>query len=272
MFWHRPLAAAFTAALVATPLPLTPNIITLGSLILGWSAAAVLWAVALGDLLPSWGWALAGALYLGSVILDCADGQFARFKGGGTRLGRIIDGLVDTLVVIPCYVILGIWALEQDGWLGLGFLAFAGINQWAQIASYDRFKALYLSRTSPSAADGGESREEVEAEYREALESGTLLEKVGYFIYLRALLAFQDLFSGEETVPKQVEDLDAYRTEHRGAMRVASYLGLGTHMLVIYGSIAAMWIWEDAVYAGQALFVTVFNLIFVWALFRTRRF
>lgn len=272
MHWHRPLAAVFTAAVVGTRLPLTPNIITLGSLIVGWTAALVLWGVAVAERLPSWGWALAGALYLGSVVLDCADGQYARFRGGGTRLGRIIDGMVDVLVVVPCYVILAIWATANHGWPGFGFIAFAGLNQWLHITAYDRFKSLYLARTQPGEADGGEARDGVEADYQRARESGTLLEKVGYFIYARILLRIQDVVSGGAAVPEPVEDLEAYRSEHAGAMRLASFLGLGTHMIVIYGSIAAMSVWPAAVFFGQGLFVTVFNVIFVYALIRSRRF
>ncbi len=272
MYWHRPLAALFTATVVATPLPLSPNRITLGSLVCGWSAAAVLWSVAIAETLPGWGWALAALLYLASVILDCADGQYARFKGGGTRMGRIIDGLVDVMVVVPFYVILAIWATNQHGWAGFGFIAFAGINQWAQIASYDRFKALYLARTQPGNADGGESREDVEADYQRAMREGTTFEKVGFFIYVKMLLAAQDKMAGDAPVPEPVEDLEAYRSDHAGTMRVASFLGLGTHMIVIYGSVALMWVWPWAIYAGQALFITIFNLVFFYSLVRTRRF
>ena len=37
-------------------------------------------------------------LYFLCNILDCADGQIARLKKNGTKVGRIVDGFIDYIV------------------------------------------------------------------------------------------------------------------------------------------------------------------------------
>ena len=69
----------------------TPNQLTAaGAVVAGLGLAAVLVSV-------RWPWAstLGGALLLGAYVLDSADGQLARLRGGGSAAGEWLDHVVD---------------------------------------------------------------------------------------------------------------------------------------------------------------------------------
>lgn len=89
----------FYIARVASKLHLTPTNITVLSMISGLIGGSLLyfqetlWITILGSFLLT----LAG-------LFDSADGQLARMTGQSTEFGRILDGTVDTIVFIACYV------------------------------------------------------------------------------------------------------------------------------------------------------------------------
>jgi hypothetical protein len=87
---HRRLSRPVSALAVAWGV--TPNLVTLTSLVVGALAAASLWqATAAG--------AVAGlVLYLGAVVIDHADGEVARLTGTQSTLGHWLDIGVDTAV------------------------------------------------------------------------------------------------------------------------------------------------------------------------------
>ena len=273
MEFHRPAAAGFAATIYN--LPITPNQVTYASLATGWLGSVFLYDAAFLNHFGSWGYLCAAVLYLISVILDCADGQLARAKGGGTRMGRIVDGLVDALVVLVLYVILVFDMGKQHGFAWGVATAAAGISAWAQIVVYDKVKAIYMSRTSPSDADGTESLEEVAAAYEQVLATGTTGEKIGYFIYYRVLLQIQERFApGTARVDPSkltVKGIGDFRQTFRATMRSVTFLGLGTHMLLIYGAMAVAAFWPPALLVLQVAFLTLFNVVLAFALVGGRR-
>lgn len=270
MLFHRPVAAAFTSLIV--DLPITPNQVTLLSLVVGLAGSVFLYRTAfLGA--PQWGYALAGFLLFASVILDCADGQLARAKGGGSRMGRILDGLVDAFVLLPAYVILGFDLVRHLGivWLFIG--AVAGIGSWARMVIYDRIKSIYLAHTQPSSADGTESREALEAELADLRARGLSAEYIGMYIYVRVLNRIQDRFAPGSTHERQApgpEAREAFRARHRATMRWTSWCGLGTHMLLLYTSILLSAWWYPAMAAVQVLLATVGTALMAAVVVRSR--
>ncbi len=104
---YRPLAFLFVKAVYRTSL--TPNQITGLSMLAG-LAAGVCFAV--GQ--PTTATVGAG-LWALALVLDCADGQLARLKKNGTRLGRALDGLVDYVTGVSAYVGISI-GLKPAGW------------------------------------------------------------------------------------------------------------------------------------------------------------
>ncbi len=109
-FVHRPLARRLTP--VALRLGLTPNQVTLVSVVLGLAAAA---AFAVG----SWPALVAGAVLLQlSLVVDCVDGDVARYRRMFSPVGAWLDASTDRLKEFACYGGLA-WGADagRTGWL-----------------------------------------------------------------------------------------------------------------------------------------------------------
>lgn len=264
--WHRPLAAV--VALVLVPTPIGPNLVTLGSLISGLAGAAALFhGIQTGE--TQWRW-IAGLLVFASVILDCADGQLARAKGGGTRWGRILDGLVDFIVVQVLYVVIWYATFLKHGWGWAAIAFFAGYSSAIRIWVYDKFKAIYLSFVKPSESDGGESLDVAEEKWAEIRRSGSLPEKIGMFIYVGILLRLQEaIVAAPRFVPDLSEEEKAsFREQHIGSVRLFTMLGLGTHMAFIYAAVFLSAWFEHAFEALHIVLLVPYNLLFIYAMWR----
>ncbi len=89
MLWANRPAGRMVAA--AAPGWMTPNGLTVTSGILTYGALIALWLVPIGSL---WG-GLIGIVLAAGFILDSADGQLSRLRGGGSPLGEWLDHVVD---------------------------------------------------------------------------------------------------------------------------------------------------------------------------------
>lgn len=280
--FHRPLAAALTALALSTPL--TPNQITLMSLAAGWSGSFLLYQAFFGQLFaPILGPAAlypilllpAGFFLFASVILDCADGQLARARGGGTRVGRILDGFVDVLVLLPAYVLIGFGIRAHFDALWFWVAVIAGVTTWVRTIVYDQVRGRYVANTTPQAgaSAGVETREDVLRDLEEARRGGSFLERFLLRVYL-VFLSVQERLSPSEAasapVERNAQEIAEYRRAHRPTMRLASYLGLGTHMLVIYTSVAAAAINLSALPFFQLILAALFTPLLVVVLIRAR--
>lgn len=134
---HRRLSRPLTH--LAVRWGLTPNQISVASLLVGGAAAWCFWlttpATALVGLL----------LYLASVVLDHTDGEVARLTLAESRLGEWLDVLIDTIVHVLVVLAMGATtgALGRHDGVILGILAALGF-----IAS------SALTKTSPRPVAG----------------------------------------------------------------------------------------------------------------------
>lgn len=101
---------------------LTPNVITIGSFLL-YTIAAVL-------ILVGGSWRIAAAILLPvSYILDCLDGQLARYTGKTSAIGDYLDKTLDVLKIIIINGAMAIAAYQLTNktyYLMLGFLSCFG--------------------------------------------------------------------------------------------------------------------------------------------------
>lgn len=264
--WHRPLAALLAMALL--PTPIGPNLVTLASLLLGLGATGSLaWSIHTGE--TQWRW-ISGLLAFGSVIFDCADGQLARAKGGGSRWGRILDGLVDFIVVLGLYVTIWYATLLAHGWTWAAIAFVAGWSGGVRIWIYDKLKSIYLSFVQPSESDGGESIDVAERQWAEVKQNGSLAQKIGMFIYVRMLLSGQEkIIAGPRFKPDlDADEAQAFRDQHIGSVRLFTLLGLGTHMVFIYTAVFLSAWFEHALEALHIVFLIPYNLLFLYVLWR----
>lgn len=103
---YRPIAFIFVKLVYSTNL--TPNQISVIAMIAGISAG-----VAFGFGTTS-AFTIGALLYLAGNILDCADGQVARLKKNGTKVGRIVDGSIDYTVSIAVFLGIAIGLSRQE--------------------------------------------------------------------------------------------------------------------------------------------------------------
>lgn len=275
-YFHRPIAAAVAAMLI--PLKVSPNQVTLSSLAAGWLGSYFLYrAFFIDGAGPDYLWILAGFFLFLAVILDCADGQLARARGGGSRVGRILDGFVDVLVLFPAYVILGFGIKEFFGTTWIMIAAVAGFSTWIHCIVYDKLKNLYLAQTMPEAggAEGTETVAELRREQEEARHNGSVLERFLLWVYVGYLHVQERFASGSTEKQAHAQTparIEAFRTRHKQTMHMASYLGLGSHMFIIYAGIALMAVDLRAALVMQVIFATVFNGLMLAVLIKAKGF
>ncbi len=133
---NRPLGRL--AAALAFVLGLTPNQVTIIS-----GLVSLLSTVALVTVEPSWvlGVSVALGLVLG-YVLDSADGQLARLRGGGSQAGEWLDHVVDAvrLPALHLAVLIALFRFHDD--ISVAFLLIPIMYQLVAIV---RFFAMMLA-------------------------------------------------------------------------------------------------------------------------------
>lgn len=150
LFVNRPLGRV--PAAVAFRLGWTPNMVTVLSA--GFSLAGVL-VLALAT--PGFATGiLVWVLLAGGYVLDSADGQLARLRGGGSPAGEWLDHVVDAWKMSSVHLAVLVMAFrhpvsDNPAWLliPLGFAVVAAVAFFAMILN-DLLKAKYASPTPPA--------------------------------------------------------------------------------------------------------------------------
>ena len=124
---HRRLSRPVSRRAVAWGI--TPNQVSLASLVVGLASVACFWRASPAS-------ALAGlALYVGAVVLDHADGEVARLTLAESAIGEWLDVAVDTLVHALLVAALGVTAQAAGGaGAELGALGALGVVASAVVA------------------------------------------------------------------------------------------------------------------------------------------
>lgn len=227
---HRPLAFQLLRPLERWRVRPTPNQITLLSGLFGFSAAFVAYAAATrgAHLLP-----VAGGLLLISVILDCCDGMLARLVGASSELGRILDGGMDFFVGIAVGIGMGAAAVEHVAtpWT-LALVVAIFPSMVAHAAVFDHLRQRFAQLTGPERQVSSDSTQS-------AASRGPLawaLETVYRHLYTPVARAVTG--AGDRPRPAGVSPEQA-RAELRRPMRMAGWLGVGTHFAILYASMIA---------------------------------
>ncbi len=175
---HRPIAYLLARAAFHTPV--SPNAITLCSMLLG---IAALVYILLGQLV------LAGTLVFLSAVFDCADGQLARMRGTSSAFGRALDGSVDA-VVTAATVGGGMYILWQKygdslpvGIATLALCALTAVTGSFHVGLYDHYKNVFLRLTN-EAYQEGEYLDSREAAFERRREGRGLVSWITWSVYL----------------------------------------------------------------------------------------
>src|SRR5206468_3704892 len=168
-WFFRPVGWRVANALL--PTPISADVVTLMSLVLGVIAGHLMWYAS--SRINAWG----VALFIVSDILDSADGQLARLRGTSTRMGRILDGLADAGRFVSLYGHLGARLYAAGwGWGGpaLGLAALLSHSYQAAAADFIRQAYLYFAVGSGS---------ELEIPGQSAREDTSLWGRITGWIY-----------------------------------------------------------------------------------------
>jgi phosphatidylglycerophosphate synthase len=178
---HRPLA--YVLARACFPLPISPDAITVGSILLGWAGAACLVMPFEHNL-----WA-GGLLILASTVFDCADGQLARMRKTSSVFGRMLDGTADLLVmlaVVPA-TIYRVWLKHHDplwlGFTGVGLSVATVITSSWHTVVYDYYKNIWMRFTTDGYKEG-ESYTSVRARYDATQHTLSPWTRFTFWMYL----------------------------------------------------------------------------------------
>jgi hypothetical protein len=179
LFFYRPLAFLLVKSIYKTRI--TPDHLTLGAIVMGLTGG-FLYAFGLRQT------STAGAIfYILFVILDCSDGQLARLKKNGTKIGRLLDGIADYIVVAAIYVGLAI-GYSQNGeqpYSMLILLALSGASITVQALLVDYYRTRFLDIVLNKTNTFKEGINEYRTEYIKLKHNkGKWLEKNVILIYL----------------------------------------------------------------------------------------
>ena len=228
LYFYRPLAFLLVKGLYSTSV--TPNQLTVISLLLGLAAGVCL---GLGPASA----AIGAGLYAVSLVFDCADGQLARLKKNGTRMGRVLDGTVDYISTISAYLGIAL-GLKPPAWTAGRWwmlLVAAGASNIFHSIAIDYYRTRYLNVILDTIHGEDE-------DYRSFNEERTALRSAGrrpvkrwaIGVYLRYL----DL-QKKTTVPPNTKGVnwrarrEAFRAANRTMVRLWTLLGSSTQITLL---------------------------------------
>ncbi len=230
-YLYRRLAAYLVRAVLNTSI--TPNQITLLSLVLGVSSA-ISYVLGFNPILSA-------LLLLLSVVSDCADGQLARARGVGSPRGAQLDGLADYLVGIILYIAVGyhLKSLFPETYVNIVML-LAIISTFLQCYLFDLVKNLYLSQTEQNFKGGVITLSEGKTYLKESKTNRNWLYiildgiLVIYLYGTKLIKQFtsQEKLKDDEDSPTHIgkETVKVYKDTHRITMQLWTYLGYSTHL------------------------------------------
>lgn len=178
---HRPLA--FLLALALFPTRVSPNAVTMASIVCGCVAG-----VLLVDRSIAHHMALAGLFIFLSAVVDCADGQLARMRRTSSNFGRMLDGLADGVVSVVIVVGGAVEVLRdhsstlvEAGAFAL-LIAVTAVTGSLHTGSYDHYKNLFLRVTNENYHEGEDMVAAMERRRKEGNESA--FRRFVWWVYL----------------------------------------------------------------------------------------
>jgi hypothetical protein len=220
VYFYRPIAFVIVKSLYG--LPLTPNNYSFLSFSFGMAAAYCFYQ----------GQFSLGAFYFFLfAVLDCCDGMQARMKKNGSEFGRFVDGLVDYVSNIACYVALGFGVakyMPMTGSIPTAYLVIAaGASKAIHAIIFDHFLMEYISYDK---GDGGFVEKEIE-EIREKIRLAQADPKGSKrrLLILKIYLGFSSLQAGKEPLKLKYNSKD-YVAKNSLAIRLWGVVGPAWHI------------------------------------------
>lgn len=254
-YLNRPAATPVVWLFLRTPV--TANQISVGAAIAG-----ILAGVSLG-LRFSWGPIAALVFGWSAMVLDCADGQIARARGGGSRFGYLIDGACDYVIATATHVGFIFATLASPAFASLHPLLTVGIVVAGGIAMAVHSNAFESLKFRYKAALGGDLEGHLNRQ-KEILAS--LESEKG--LLMAAVRSIFRVYLGSQA--KLNEAAIRSGPISRGTFLLAVFLGPTFRLAVLLlSAFAARW-WTDGLWAYPVYALVVSNLLYIWVWRRSR--
>lgn len=218
---YRPISFLFVKLIY--PTNLTPNQISIISMIFGLAVFFLLYPgiyfyIALGGL----------AIFI-SNVLDCADGQLARLKKNGTKVGRIIDGFIDYITGAAIFFGIGaaLHHITGNPWYAWILATIGGFSRVMQNMFFDYYRNMYLQYVYNKVNDiNDEIIEFTEEKKRLSTLEGQKMDKMLVNIYL-------NYCNIQKNSTRHVElkvSPEEYKQKNKLMLRLWSWIGSTTHL------------------------------------------
>ncbi len=266
IYFHRPLAYQLLRPFEHAPWRPTPNQFTLTGGAIGVLAAGVALIAPVGSLL----WPLSAFLMFFANLLDCVDGMLARLTGQASTRGMLLDGMIDFIVGVSFWLAMcirtapdwGFWTVPAALSIVLSILIHTGLYDHMRL----RFGVLVRPPEPPQAVATPPKADDHGHDGDAGLQA-RLLD--GFYAFAQAFyeVTYTNIsricIGVEPSSPRPAVHPDFARQLFAGPMRMASYLGLGTHLFLMY-TVTALAVYQLNLPFLLALVLTVLVLN-VWA-------
>ncbi len=220
----RPAAGLLVRVLY--PTPITPNHVTVCSILFGFLAAGLYLTNGSGTT------AAAGLCVTVKDLLDSADGQLARAKAMYSRIGRFLDSIGDLLVNFVVFGSIGLALTASRGNPSFLLLALAGFLGISLRVSYHVFyQTAYLHLEEAYATN--RLTEEIREEDLRGDPRALLLQRI-----------FRVLYGWQDSLMMRIDrwsrgDAGMSAEQHRSwysdpvGLRLSGFLGMGTELFLL---------------------------------------
>jgi hypothetical protein len=171
--------AGYGVAVISAKLKITPNALTIISIILGVTAGHLYYYVSIPINL------LGILIFIIADVLDSADGQLARITNNSSKTGRIFDGVATNLISISIYMHLILRSLDSEiGWWMFLIAAIAGASHVMQAATVDFYRHAYLYIVCGKEKSDLDSSKDIQEQIKNLSWKGNYIDKFFLIVYL----------------------------------------------------------------------------------------
>lgn len=284
LFFYRPLG--FLWAKLFAKLGVTPNWVTIASIILGVAGGILLYY---GEKPLMWLNYVGIFLIIWANTYDSADGQLARLTKQYSRIGRILDGVSGDLWFFAIYFALVFRELHfGDAMLGDYFAShqwmiwtmaiIAGLSHAKQAASADYYRQFHLYFLKGKEGSELDSTWLLREEYNRVPWNGNFFKKVTMLVYL-GYTAQQETITphmqalrrtlkerfGDDVAPQQFRD--DFRRASLPMMKYTNMLSFNTRTIAMFISVIIQVPW-----LYFAFEIIVLNIMLIYMIMCHERF
>lgn len=254
LWFYRPLG--FLWAKLFARLGVTPNWVTIASIILGvaggillyYGEQPLLWLNYVGIFLIIW-----------ANTYDSADGQLARLTKQYSRIGRILDGVSGDLWFFAIYFALVFRELHfgdkmlgdffaSHQWIIWTMAIVAGLCHAKQAASADYYRQFHLYFLKGKDGSELDSTDQLREEYNKVPWSGNMFKKITMLVYLNYTAQQEAITPHMQALRRKLKELygdnvppqqfrDDFRRASLPMMKYTNMLSFNTRIIAMFISV-----------------------------------